>query len=165
MRSTQPKALRNLALLATCGAALVLLASPALASPRHTLRVQVNSAVILPDGQIAPPGALILSLDRDLTPVRGLHRIEASGYVVEFAASRRARHELEGIAEPFALFHRDGHGLLRLIGYAWSDGRNAQAYLLAHDTPLEPFLAEMGRGSRAPESDRAVVVAVTAPGR
>lgn len=157
------RTLRALTLTAAClvTVALVALASPVQAEPRHGIRLAVPCAVELPDGAVVPAGAMTIWYTHDLSPVTALHRIGMNGRTAAFAMSRMKRTELAGVMEPFALFHRNSSGVLRLIGYAWSDGRNARAYLLVSDGSSEAFLAELAAGRTASVDEVVIAASLT----
>lgn len=150
---------RALALTATFLATLLIgsLAPPALAESRHGIRLRVPYSVELPDGAVVPPGTLTIWNIQQLTPVATVHRLEASGRVPAVVTGRRKTTEFDAVTEPIVLFHRRPSGVLRLIGYVWSDGRTARAYLLVNDASPDRLLARRSTGTAT--TDDVVIVA------
>jgi len=121
---------------ATLAVALAIGGAAAVAGPAGPcLTVDVNAAVLLPDGSVRQAATLSLCLNRDFTPVAGLHEISLDGNPVGLLLSRRVPSETDATAAPFVLFERDGEGRLRLIGYASQRGAQWRTYLLAQPRP------------------------------
>ena len=124
-----------------------------MAAPRTCVRAEIEEAYVLPDGSRQPAGLLQICLDRDYSPVAGLHSVAAGGRAQGAFLSRRMKTEGgEAEAARFA-FVRDASGVLVLRGYTVPRSGNVEAYWLASP-----------RGTRADRMESSVVAAARAPG-
>ena len=98
------------------------------AQPRTCVRATVDEPFVLPDGSRHPAGLLRICLDRDYSPVSGLHTIVSEDHTPGWFLSRRIRVEGEDAASPRMAFVRDSSGALRLRGYTLARGIRVEAY-------------------------------------
>ena len=101
------------------------------AQPRACVRADIAESFLLPDGSQHPAGQLRICLDRDYSPVAGLHTIAADGRTSGRFVSRRVRPEVGSPNAPQVAFTRDAAGLLVLRGYTLARGGRVEAYWMA----------------------------------
>ena len=101
------------------------------AQPRACIRADVAEAFVLPDGSRHPAGQLRICLDRDYSPVAGLHTIAADGRTSGRFLSRRTRAEAADQDGSMIAFVRDASGTLALRGYTLARGGRVEAYWMA----------------------------------
>ena len=101
------------------------------AQPRACVRADVAEAFVLPDGSQHPAGQLRICLDRDYSPVAGLHTIAADGRTSGMFLSRRVKPEVDSPDAPQVAFVRDASGVLVLRGYTLARGGRVEAYWMA----------------------------------
>ena len=137
-------------------------ARPAIAQPRTCVRADIEEPFVLPDGSRHPAGLLRICLDRDYSPVAGLHSIVASDQRTGTFLSRRVRPEGARQASPQLAFVRNPAGALVLRGYTLERGGKVDAYWLEpprgkRAAPQESLLA------RSPESGTLWLAAARIP--
>jgi hypothetical protein len=127
-----PRASRLRQHAAVAGAACLLLGSfgapEVVAKPRSCVRVAVEEPFVLPDGSRHAAGSLRICLDREYSPVAGLHTITAGDRRAGVFLSRRARTEAPSSGPAHVAFARDARGTLSLIGYSYATGEPAEVY-------------------------------------
>jgi hypothetical protein len=97
--------------------------------------------MLLPDGNVYPPGTLTLCDTRAFSPVSNFHETFVDGFPVGILISRRRVSEGVGDSPAEVMFHRDSEGRLRLFGYVLPTGGKRITFLLA-----EPTRASRSRG-------------------
>jgi hypothetical protein len=101
------------------------------AQPRACVRADIAETFVLPDGSQHPAGQLRICLDRDYSPVAGLHTIAADGHATGRFLSRRVKPEVGSPEAPQVAFVRDAAGVLVLRGYTLAHGGRVDAYWMA----------------------------------
>ena len=127
------------------------------AQPRTCVRATVEEPFVLPDGSRHPAGLLRICLDRDYSPVSGLHTIVSEDRGPGWFLSRRNRVEGEDAASPRMAFVRDSSGALRLRGYTLARGHRVEAYW------IEPPRGVHVAAAPAPADQTLWVAAVVVP--
>jgi hypothetical protein len=95
------------------------------------ISASVPEALILPDGSLHEAGLLRICLDREFSPVAGLHRAYVDGRAVGRFLSRAGQSEAAADDEkPFVVLRRDRRGALVLEGYADPVGGRLNTYLI-----------------------------------
>lgn len=128
----QEKALRALKALGlgAVAAAAALGAGPAQAQRLgECVRVELDAAVVLPDGSLHETGLLRLCFDRKMNPAAGIHEIRVDD-AAQMAVSRIARAEADVVDGAVVVFERNRAGELRLIGYAVPDGERLVTFTM-----------------------------------
>lgn len=111
-------------------AALLLLSQPLLAGERgRCVRLDFDTPVTLPDGSVHDNGTLRVCLERDLTPVSGLHAIYVDNVPIGYFSSQAFAPE-DATPRPAAVAFERSADATRLIGYTVSNGRSVEAYRL-----------------------------------
>jgi hypothetical protein len=84
------------------------------------IRAEIDRPVILPDGEAYPPGTLRLCLDREYSPVSGLHLTSMGGRTAGLFVSRDtlSEGEAQNGMDALMIFRRVYGGSLFLAGYA-----------------------------------------------
>ena len=94
------------------------------------ITLKVDSPILLPNGDVYPPGALTLCDTLSLTPVSTIHKTFIDGHPVAMLSSRKTRSEGGEKIEPLVMFSRDPQGRLGLIGYVIPGKQRSITYLL-----------------------------------
>jgi len=95
------------------------------------ISASLPEALILPDGSVHEAGLLRICLEREFSPVAGLHRAYVDGRAVGRFLSRAGRSEaVDDDRQPFIVLRRTGDGPLVLEGYADPDGDRYRTYLV-----------------------------------
>jgi hypothetical protein len=89
------------------------------AQPRACVRADIAETFVLPDGSQHPAGPLRICLDRDYSPVAGLHTIAADGRTSGMFLSRRVKPEVDSPHAPQVAFVRDASGVLCFGATPW----------------------------------------------
>ena len=100
------------------------------AQPRACVRADIGEGFVLPDGSAHPAGRLRICLERDYSPVAGLHTIAADGHANGRFLSRRVKPEVGNAEAPQLAFVRDASGVLVLRGYTLARNGEVEAYWL-----------------------------------
>ena len=101
----------------------------AAAQPPTCVRASIAEPFVLPDGTRHPAGTLRICLDRDYSPVAGLHTIVAADGTAGAFLSRREKAETEASrAVPMIAFVRDASQSLALLGYTIPRGEQTLVY-------------------------------------
>lgn len=101
------------------------------AQPRACVRADIAETFVLPDGSQHPAGQLRICLDRDYSPVAGLHTIAADGHTTGMFLSRRIKPEVGSAGASQVAFVRDAGGVLVLRGYMLARGDRVESYWMA----------------------------------
>ena len=89
----------------------------------HCVRAQVPGSFVMPDGTEHEAGTLRICMNRQYSPVAGLHEMSADGGSTRMYISRMQTSEgVVDDATPYVMFRRNGGGSLVLTGYAVPDG-------------------------------------------
>lgn len=123
--------MRNLELAGVLALVIVTFsAREAVAQPRTCVRADIEEPFVLPDGSRHEAGLLRICLDRDYSPVAGLHSIVAGDARSGTFLSRRVKPEATAQAGPQLAFVRDAQGALVLRGYMLERRGAVEAYWL-----------------------------------
>jgi len=124
---------------------VVFAARDAGAQPRACVRADMAEGFVLPDGSAHPAGQLRICLDRDYSPVAGLHSIATDGRASGRFLSHRVKPEVRTTEAPQLAFVRDASGVLVLRGYT-----------LARNGSVEGYWLDAPRGARMAQAPAAV---------
>ena len=122
------------------------------AQPRTCVRADVAEPFVLPDGSSQSAGLLRICLERNYSPVAGLHTVSAGGHAGGRYLSRRVHPEAGPLHAPQLAFVRNRAGVLVLRGYTLARGGDVEAYWL-----------EAPRGTRTPEPEALIAQAPVPP--
>ena len=100
------------------------------AQPRTCVRADVEEPFLLPDGSVHPAGLLRICIDRDYSPVAGLHSIAAGDGARGIFLSRRIKAEGVTNGSPRLAFVRDVAGILVFRGYTLQRRGRMETYWL-----------------------------------
>ena len=126
--------LRVVAVLAVVASWALAPTSAAEAAAGVCVRVEVDAAMVLPDGSIHEPGTLRICERRAFTPVASLHAMYVEGAPVAMLLSRKRTSETAVDEAPTILFERDGRGRMRLLGYVLPESGTSVSFMLAKPT-------------------------------
>lgn len=122
------------AMLAVAASAFLAPVFAAEAATGVCVRVDVDAAMVLPDGSIHDPGTLRICERRAFTPVASLHAMYVEGAPVAMLLSQKRISETPGDEAPSIFFERDGRGRLRLLGYVLPESGTSVSFTLAKPT-------------------------------
>lgn len=104
------------------------------ASSGICVTVEVGAPILLPTGEIAPPGELTLCDSLEYSPVASLHKAFVNGQPVGMLRSWKRSSEGPIGPSPRVIFRGDGRGNLVLVGYVLPDANRTLAFILNGDT-------------------------------
>ena len=133
-----------------------------IAQPRTCVRADIEEAFVLPDGSRHSAGLLRICLDRDYSPVAGLHSIMAGDHGTGTFLSRRVKPEGMSQASPQIAFFRDASGALVLLGYTLEKRGKVEAYWLEPPRSKRAVAPEALQ-ARVPETGTVWLAAATIP--
>ena len=122
------------AVLAVAASSLLAPTYAAEAGAGPCVRVDVDAAMVLPDGSIHEPGTLKICERRAFTPVASLHAMYVEGAPVGMLLSRRRVSETAEDEAPSIVFERDARGRMRLLGYVRPESGTSVSFTLAKPT-------------------------------
>lgn len=133
-----------------CIIAIFAVATPlatTMAGSAPCIRAEIDRHVILPDGKSYPPGTLRLCLDREYSPVAGLHRTSMDGRAAGLFISRKTLSEGENPGlEAMIIFRRTPGSGLALAGYAVPYKDRIQVYWMEQASTSSMIARAMAEG-------------------
>jgi hypothetical protein len=104
---------------------------------------ELPAPMVLPDGSVHDAVSFRVCMERNLSPVSGLHKAYIDGFPTGFLTSRRVATEgARRLGPPFFVFEKNGDSeKLRLIALAVRDGRKMATFVFADPAPVRANLA------------------------